>query len=194
MSLLEQWLNTFGGGAPVVSDLVPAAQTIPVPEATTVPKAPIVPKAPVVNQIPFDFDVPKLSTGSQIPLDFNEPPAKPAVNPTVKPAVNSIPAGQQVGSVDNPSYKNNWGNKHNWGYKPDWTFRSPDAMRPKFTFNPGTITGPPAVALEALLHSENLNTDEFGGEAGEAWLAENRPEGWTSSTMEVEEQVTSNES
>ena len=55
----------------------------------------------------------------------------------------------------------------------------------------GSVLGAPAAGAEALLYSESLNQGEFDGEEGQEWINQNRPEGWSSSTMAVEADIMS---
>ena len=212
MSLLEQWLNTFGGGA----NLSPTTPADKVPAASWLEDARNARTAPSVPQLlQPEVKYPNVGSGprvegykpnwveGQIPdnrslVPIEEPTRAsargyPTPNVGTGPRYNTTPenvgSGPRVNTAGVPETTGK-------GMAPPETTKTPkpfdfDWQKPKVKY--GSLLGAPAAGLEALLHSENLNTDEFGGEAGEAWLAENRPEGWTSSTMEVEEQVTSNE-
>jgi len=177
MSLLEEWLNTFGGN----DDLKPKT-----PQQTKAgtwrenargpsnkPKVPDSTKPPETKQTRISARTVPPNAGSG-------------------PKYNTTP--QNVGSgarVNTPNVPETTGKRVTvpGGKKP------PVSLRPIFnTPNLKPVLGGAGLAAEAIFHSESLNVDEFGGEAGKKWLSENKPEGWTNNTMTVEAEITSKES
>ena len=193
MSLLEDWLNMFGGDSnlkpntpsstqaeawrtnarnvPSTRPVIPASTTA-VPAQTTVPK----PQARTVH-------TPTNAAGVVDKMGDNK------VNWRFAAPDQSIPRGSQVVPIAETT-----GRSVTRVVPPEPTppkFKLP-WQAPKIRY--GSVLGAPAAGAEALLHSESLNTDEFGGEDGQKWLDENRPKGWTPSTMAVEETIGSAES
>jgi len=198
MNALERWLNTFGGNTDLKPDTpndnkltrwsADAANKNLKPDTPTVPaldEKPAIPRtsarptnaAGTVEQTTNNAGKVNWRLGNQgqsIPRGKQPVPVVESTGRKVVPSLNNASAG--TGSTAQARI----------GAPPKWEL---PWKTPKISVS--SVLGAPAAGAEAMFHSESLNVGEFAGEDGQAWLDENRPEGWTSSTMSVESDIMS---
>ena len=199
-TVLEKWLNTFGGNANLKPD-TPNDNKLTrwAADAANKNLNPSTPQVPPANKIPPATRTsarPSNAAGMMEQTTNNSG----KVNWRFAAPDQSIPRGAQVVPVSEPTGRkvvpslNNAstssgptsGPQARIGAPPKWEL---PWNKPKI--NLSSALGAPAAGAEALFHSESLNVGEFDGEDGQAWIDQNRPEGWTSSTMSVESDIMS---